>query len=77
MWSLFFATFLFVTVVGCKSLLNDLEWQDAVPDPHLEIRGRGGRSSRPLNKGVGGGGDGLHHLDITYKNEIVEVKVTS
>ena len=76
MWSLFFATFLFVTVVGCKSLLNDLEWQDAVPDPHLEIRGRGGRSSRPLNKGVGGG-DGLHHLDITYKNEIVEVKVTS
>ena len=76
MWILFFATILFVTVVGCKSLLNDLEWQDAVPDPHLEIRGRGGRSSRPLNKGVGGGG-GLHHLDITYKNEIVEVKVTS
>ena len=75
MWSLFFATFLFVTVVGSKSLLNDLEWQDAVPDPDLEIRGRGGRSSRPLNKGVGGGG--LHHLDITYKNEIVEVKVTS
>ena len=26
-----------------------------MPDPHLEIRGRGGRSSRPLNKGVGGG----------------------
>ena len=47
-----------------------------MPDSDLEIRGRGGRSSRPLNKGVGGGG-GLHHLDITYKNEIVEVKVTS
>ena len=73
MWSLFFATFLFVTFVGSNSLLNDLEWND----PHLEIRGRGGRSSRPLNKGVEGGGGGLHHLDITYKNEIVEVKVTS
>ena len=29
-----------------------------MPDPDLEIRGRGGRSSRPLDKG---GGGGLHH----------------
>ena len=29
-----------------------------MPDPDLEIRKRG-RSSRPLDKGVGGGGAGL------------------
>ena len=38
--------------------MNELEWQDEVPDADLEIRGRGGRSSRPLDKGGGGGGGG-------------------
>ena len=38
-----------------RSLLNELEWQDEVPDADLEIRGRGGRSSRPLDKGGGRG----------------------
>ena len=50
-----FCHVLLVTVVGSKSLLNEPEWQDEVPDPHLKIRG-GGRSSRPLDKGGGGGG---------------------
>ena len=39
-----------------RSLLNELEWQDEVPDADLEIRGRGGRSSRPLDKGGEGEG---------------------
>ena len=42
-----------------RSLLNELEWQDEVPDQHLEIRGRGGRSSTPLDKGGGEGEGGV------------------
>ena len=41
-------------------------------------KGEGRALVQTLGGGGGGGGvDGLHHLDITYKNEIVEVKVTS
>ena len=40
-----------------RSLLNELEWQDEVPDADLKIRG-GGRSSRPLDKGGRGRGEG-------------------
>ena len=34
-----------------RSILGDAGDSNSVPDPDLEIRGRGGRSSRPLDKG--------------------------
>ena len=54
-----------------RSLLNELEWQDAVPDTDLKIRGGGGGcSSRPLDKGGEGEGGVFKNLfSVWSKNK--------